>query len=195
MLLYGIVEYTRRMSDYNPLKEKVLLLLYAGVSLGFAYTPDRQFRVFRELGKEWGRIDGKVFREKLTELHRSGIVRVRENPDGTYEYVLTEKGKTRALTQHFQQLAIRKGVWDGKWRMVIFDIPEKVRLGRDALRNKLQKLGFHELQKSVFIFPYPCRSEIDFLVELFNMRKFVRFCEVDFIDNDLHLRKLFHLGA
>lgn len=193
MLSYGIVKYIKRMSDYNPIKEKILLLLYAGISLGFAYTPDRQFKIFRELGKEWGRVDERTFREKLRELHRSGIVRVQENPNGTYEYVLTEKGKTRALTQRFQQLAIQKGKWDGKWRMVTFDIPERVRLGRDALRNKLQKLGFRELQKSVFVFPYPCKDEIDFLVELFGIKKFVRFCEVDFIDNDSHLRKLFRL--
>lgn len=82
---------------------------------------------------------------------------------------------------------------DGKWRLVVFDIPEKIREGRRALREKIRELGFHELQKSVWIFPYECKNEIDFIVEFFNLRKYVRFGILESIDNELHLKKIFNL--
>ena len=42
-------------------------------------------------------------------------------------------------------------IWDKKWRIVVFDIPEKQRGARDSLRTYLKKLDFYELQKSIFI--------------------------------------------
>ncbi len=64
---------------------------------------------------------------------------------------------------------------------------------RDALRERLKNLGFYELQKSVFVFPYECQDEVNFLIEFFNLRKYVRYAVVESIDNDLHLRKIFNL--
>ena len=90
-------------------------------------------------------------------------------------------------------MKIKENLWDGKWRTVIFDIPEKLKSARNALRDKLKEVGFHELQKSVFVFPYECKDEIDFIIEFFNLRQYVRYGIFDFIDNDLHLRKTFNL--
>ena len=52
----------------------------------------------------------------------------------------------------------RKKSWDGKWLMVIFDIPEKNSKVRKALREKLRELGFAMLQRSVWISPYDLSS-------------------------------------
>jgi len=54
-------------------------------------------------------------------------------------------------------------------------------------------LGFYELQKSVWIFPYECKNEIDFIVEFFGLRKYVRFGILESINNELHLKKIFNL--
>lgn len=53
--------------------------------------------------------------------------------------------------------------WDGKWRMVMFDINEKNRGRRDQLRTMLQSFGFRQLQKSVWVYPYPCEELIALL--------------------------------
>ncbi len=79
--------------------------------------------------------------------------------------------------------------------MVIFDVPEHLKKGRMALSTKLKELGFHPLQKSVLVFPYPCRDEIDFVLELFNLRPYVRFLTVHEIDADFDLPKVFHLPS
>jgi len=177
----------------NPLKQKILLLLLTGVALGFSYNPKQQYKLVKALGREWRKIDRENLRREIRNLYRSRLIESKENLDRSFTYVLTNKGKIRALTYHFQEMKIKESHWDGKWRVVIFDIPEKLKTSRNALRDKLKELGFHKLQKSVFVFPYECKDEIDFVVEFFNLRKYVRYGIFDFIDNDLHLRKIFHL--
>lgn len=60
---------------------------------------------------------------------------------------LTDKGR--------QALILRKLLenksWDGKWRIVIFDIPEKHRKVRNALRTQLRLWEFQPWQKSVWV--------------------------------------------
>ena len=177
----------------SPLKRKILLLLVTGISFGHSYTPQRQIRVLKEFGSEWKKINEKELQKAIKELYKTKTVEIKENSDGTHTLVLTKQGKLKSFTYHFREMKLKKVNWDGKWRIVIFDIPEKLRRGRDALRDKLKNLGFYELQKSVFVFPYQCEQEIEFIIEFFSLRKYVRFGVLDSIDNSLHLKKIFKL--
>lgn len=177
----------------EEIKRKILLLLLAGISFSLTWHPGKQWKIIKQLSKEWKKIDDEVLKEEIKKLYRSRLVERKKNPDGSFTFVLTEKGKLKALTYHFQNMKIKKENWDGKWRIVIFDIPEKMKSARDALREKLKELGFYELQKSVFVFPFECKNEIDFVIEFFNLRKFVRFGLLESIDNELHLKEIFKL--
>lgn len=177
----------------KPIKEKILLILSSGLALGFTYSPNKQYKILKFAAKEWQKINERELNKEIRELYNSRLVKARENPDGSFTYVLTKKGKLKALTYQFQDMEINKSKWDGKWRVVIFDIPEKLKKSRDVLRWKLKQLEFYELQKSVFVFPYQCQDEIDFIIEFFNLRKYVRYGTLESIDNDLHLRKIFKL--
>lgn len=174
-------------------KQKILLLLLGGIAFGYSYTGQRQWKVIKEVSREWKRINREKLKKEIRNLYRSKMIKSKENPDGSYTIVLTNKGKLKALTYHFEKMKIEGGKWDGKWRMVVFDIPERIRAGRAALREKIRKLGFYELQKSVWIFPHECKDEIDFIVEFFGLRKYVRFCVLESIDNELHLKKIFNI--
>jgi len=178
----------------STVKQKILLLLLSGIAFGYSYTPQRQWRILKGLAQEWRRINEKQLRIEINNLYKSKVIEKKENPDGSYAISLTEKGKLKALTYHFQKMKIETEKWDGKWRLVVFDIPEKIKKGRDALREKLKQLGFYELQKSVFVFPYKCKDEIDFIIEFFQLRKYVRFGVLESIDNELHLKKIFNLN-
>lgn len=180
------------MSD-GTIQRKIILLLIGGIALGLTPSPTRHLRIYKELSKEWKKINREQLQKEIRNLYRSRLVSIKQHSDGSHTLTLTDKGKVRALTYRFADMEIKKEKWDGQWRMVIFDIPEKQRNARDALRSKLKELGFHELQKSVFVFPYECKDEIDFIVEFFNMREYVRYGILRTIDNDLHLRKIFHL--
>jgi len=193
-----LVNYSERikkikMSEISFIKQKILLSLMAGLAIGLTYTPKKHLQIIKGLQKEWKKINQKKLEKEIQALYRSKLIQLKENPDETFTMILTERGKSRILKYHFDQMKIEKRNWDEKWRMVIFDIPEKIRKGRDALREKLKKLGFYELQKSVFVFPYECKDEIDFLIEFFNLKRYVRYGILEKIDNDLHLRKVFGL--
>ena len=174
-------------------KKKILLLLFGGIALGFYYTPTRQWRILKGISYEWNKIDREKLREEINELYRSKLISKNRNLDGSVTAVLPEKGKLKALTYRFHEMKIEKTKWDGKWRLVIFDIPERLRKGRDALRGKLLEIGFYEFQKSALIVPYECKNEVNFVIEFFDLRKYVRFCVLESIDNELHLKKIFNL--
>ncbi len=84
--------------------------------------------------------------------------------------------------------------WDGKWRIIIFDIAQLKNLYRNIFRGKLKELGFYPLQKSVWVCPYNCKDEIDLLRVFFELNeKEVRLITADDIENDGFLRKVFNV--
>jgi DNA-binding transcriptional regulator PaaX len=83
---------------------------------------------------------------------------------------LTEKGKKMAGWLQIDALKIKRPKkWDGKWRLVIFDISQLKKFYREAFRGKLKELGFYPLQKSVWIFPFDCKDEIELLRDFFGL--------------------------
>ena len=126
----------------KPLGEKILLLLLAGVTLSICYTPRQYWKTIKIAGKEWKRINQRETKEEIRKIYRSKLVKKKENKDGSITFILTDKGKLKALTYKFEEMRIDKKDWDGKWRLVFFDVPEKIRRGRDALRDKIKELGF-----------------------------------------------------
>lgn len=179
--------------EENYLKQRILLLLLGGIALGYSYIPGKQWKILKEIACAWKEIDRKKLVNEIKNLYKSKLVERKENTDGSSTIILTEKGKLKALTYHFEKMKIEGREWDRKWRLLVFDIPEKIKTGRNALREKIKEIGFYELQKSVWVFPYECKNEVDFITEFFNLRKYVRFGILESIDNELHLKKIFNL--
>lgn len=76
-------------------------------------------------------------------------------------YRLTDRGHEYLLRREFAAAElVPPKKWDGKWRLVAFDIPEKRRYLRDHLRTHLIRLGFYPLQQSVWLFPHPCEDVV-----------------------------------
>lgn len=107
---------------------------------------------------------------------------------------ITEKGKKRVLQYDIEDIDIKIPLkWDGYWRIVIFDIPEKFKRARNALNRKIKDLGFFPLQKSVFVYPHECRNEIDFVSEFFDIGKFVHYIVAKELDSEKFLKQHFSL--
>lgn len=177
----------------EKLKEKILLLLLAGLVLGLNRSKTKSLKIIKGTIKEWKKIDERYLRKEIQSLYRSKMVDYKEDKDRNITIVLTDKGKLKALTYKFNEMKIERKDWDKKWRVVVFDIPEKLRSGRDALRDKLKELRFYQLQKSIFVFPYKCEDELNFIIEYFDLRPYVRLITAESIDNELHLKKIFNL--
>ena len=104
---------------------------------------------------------------------------------------LTQKGKIDVLLKKLEHGQTKN--WDGKWRLMIWDIPETSRQKRDQIRWFIKRLHFFLLQKSVFITPYEMSKDtVDYLVES-GLMDYIRFLRVDRLDNDQAMKKHFGL--
>ncbi|MEK7128557.1 MAG: hypothetical protein AAB933_03280 [Patescibacteria group bacterium] len=92
-----------------------------------------------------------------------------------------------------QAVKIKRRKWDGKWRVVVFDVWENTRSKRDALRYEIKNFGFIQLQRSVWIYPYPCEEFIELLKSSLSFGKNIRYMVLEKLDHDDKLKKFFKL--
>jgi len=83
--------------------------------------------------------------------------------------------------------------WDKKWRIVIFDIPEKKKTAREYLRLFLKNNGFKLLQNSNWICPYGDFDEIQNFLKEEKIEKYVVLLVSDKISNELLFKRKFNL--
>lgn len=133
--------------------------------------------------------------KSLTGLNKNKIIILKNNKD-EFTIKLTEKGKKVVKKILFDNMKIEKQKkWDKKWRIVIFDIPEKKRgkHQRNLMRLKLQTIGFYQLQKSVWVHLYPCEKEVQLICEVYEINPYVNIITAEKIYNDDLLTKYFKL--
>lgn len=175
-------------------QQKLLVLLLAGIALCLIRSPRQQWRLVRALAAEWGIIERNHLTRTARMLYDAKLITTSPNPDGTYTVILTKKGRECALRYSLATMEIKKPLmWDGTWYLITYDIPEKIRRLRQALAASLRSLGFYEIQRSVWIHPYPCQKELQFLVGLYHAEKYVNIMKVEEIDQDEVLRESFGL--
>lgn len=180
----------------GKIKRKIALLLLGGLALGLSGSPKKYFEILSEIADKFQGIKKPTIKKSLKSLSKCGFLKETKKVDGTIEITLNEKGRRLAEFYKIDDLKIKRPKkWDGNWIIVIFDIPERRRGIRDAIRTHLKNLGFFEFQKSVFIFPFPCTEEIDFIVRFYKAREHVRIISANSIDNEYDLMKKFGLLA
>lgn len=119
---------------------------------------------------------------------------LKNNSRGPKTLTLTEKGKTELRRHELRQFTLAKPKrWDGKYRLIIFDIREWKRSTRDELRKWLENFGFCKLQNSVWVYPYECKEAIVLLKAHFRIGREVLYLVVESIENDRWLKKEFGL--
>lgn len=140
----------------------------------FDHKPDSRY-------KRQGRYQIK---KTINDLVKKGWLNLKKVDDGKYQILLTADGEIKTFTYKISHLKIPvQKKWDKKWRMIIFDIPEKFKAARDLLRDRLKWLGFKQIQKSAWVHPYPCWSELKELASLYNVSSFIRLVEVSDYDD------------
>lgn len=97
-------------------------------------------------------------RSRLQRLVKNGLV----HKDESATYQLTDLGSNQLDLLAFFELALAPNYhWDGRWRLIMFDIPEYSRASRHTIRQLLKELGFKQLQMSVWIHPLPCLDQFE----------------------------------
>lgn len=132
----------------------------------------------------------KNYSQTVYYLKKSGMIGVKND-----EIYLKVRGKKKALEYSIEELAINKKIeWDGKWRIVLFDIPEKQKYLRHIFKSKLDQLGFVLYQKSTYIMPFECDQEIKLLEEIYGIKSYVKIILAEKIEDDLKYLKKFELN-
>ncbi len=108
---------------------------------------------------------------------------------------LTPKGTAAAAILELQYSIKRPARWDGRWRILTFDVPEYRKAVRDKIRKTLMHIGFVRLQDSVWVYPYDCEDLIVLLKADFKIGKDVLYMIVDEMEGDFGLRKTFGLKS
>ena len=130
------------------------------------YRTIRDFRALQEVSnRDLQNISQYIIRRKYVTISKHG---------GVAHVELTSKGKT--VMQHHALRALqplKQKVWDHKWRLVMFDIPNHMKTARDGFAATLKRLGFMHYQKSVFICPYPCEEELEVVAEYYGVGEHV----------------------
>jgi len=108
---------------------------------------------------------------------------------------LTSKGEQILRRLELHDFKLRKPKrWDRKWRVLIFDIPERRKGLRQKIRNTLKTIGFVRLQNSVWAYPYDCEDLITLLKADFKIGKDLLYLIVDSLEYDRPLKECFGLG-
>ena len=182
------------MVRLGAIQRKILILLAGGIALSLSHNPQRQFKILSHMAHGWSEVNRQSLERAIRSLYQSKLVDIREKSHGSIVMTLNHDGRKKVLSYKLDEMKIqRPKKWDCKWRIVIFDIPEDFKKAREAMRYHLQRLGFYKLQKSVFVFPYECQDEIEFLVEFYNLQPHVRRITAEHIDNEFHLKNIFKL--
>jgi hypothetical protein len=137
----------------------------------------------------------KKFCNTFYYLKRNDFINF-ENKNGQIYISLTKEGKKKAGKYQIDDLEIKKPKkWDNKWRILIFDIKNKDRLKREALRGKIKELGLYQLQKSVWVYPFEFSQEISLLRSFFGLtEKEMQVIIASHIENDRELKNHFRLS-
>ena len=109
-------------------------------------------------------------------------------------YCLTSQGEKILRHWQFADFKLeRPKKWDKKWRIMIFDIPEKKRVVRNQITMFFRQAGIRRFQDSVWIYPYDCEDIITLLKTDFGIGKYLLYLIVDEVENDKYLREEFGL--
>ena len=130
----------------------------------------------------------------VRRLREQGWIKLGPGKNGR-RYELTPDGQA-ALEKYEirrQTIAVPRR-WDKKWRIVIFDIREKRKQCREAIRTSLVNFGFKLLQESVWIFPYPCGDVIELAKTAYGVRHDAIYLVCDRFNGDEWLAFDFNLG-
>lgn len=108
-------------------------------------------------------------------------------------FYVSNKGRIEIIKSIIQDKK-RVKKWDGKWRIITFDVPEKRKHHRNFLRKELKWIGFKELQHSIWIIPLDIEKELLCLLKLWknDFSGDIRFLVVEKMTEDQDIKEWFY---
>ena len=155
----------------GEISRKILKILLVSGAISLALSlPHGVRQLLKQLPKELKKFKRKQLMRSLYNLRAKNFVKLIREDNNNITVELTENGRTIIKEMDIDRIQLEKPeFWDKKWRLVVFDIPEKKKMARESLRMKLKDLGFRKFQHSIWVTPFSCEKEINFIKSVFNL--------------------------
>ena len=174
-------ERNRRRVKHGEVQKLILESVKLVGILSIGLVAPNVLKAMDKLGLIQNRRQGEIVSSSASKLTKKGLLKF----NGKF-YELTELGEKKLRLDKPKR-------WDRKWRVIIFDIPEKKKGIREQIRNLFRSAGFSRLQDSVWVYPYDCEDIIGLLKTDYGVGKNILYMIVDEIENDKYLRQEFNL--
>lgn len=177
------------------LQKAILTAVFAAGGLGVALITPKMTKILKKLEPEFmkSKFHKYSFNRSLERLKKNGLI-LWEKVDNRNFARMTPTGEAKLRQLEVNDYKIKKpGRWDGKWRILAFDIKEERKSLRNRVRHTLRQIGFVRLQDSVWVYPYDCEDLIMLLKIDFRVGKDLIYIIADSIENDKNIRKRFDL--
>ena len=186
----------RARARREKIQQNILLVLtrLTTHSSSLAFAPEAVLK--KHLGLRDSRAGNATYRirKALRRMEQKNLVVCERTPSG---WTTRLSGKGEAFAKRLDKAEVIKikkpARWDGRWRIVIFDIWERRRAQRDRLRLLLQRAGFYKIQNSVWVHPYDCAELIAFLRAEMRLGQGVLYIIAEGIENDHKIKRYFDL--
>lgn len=107
---------------------------------------------------------------------------------------LTRRGKEFLRREKLTKIKIQKPPnWNGVWWLISYDIPKKLNKQRDNFRFFLKRLGFYQIQASLWVYPYFCKEEIAVIAREEHVSPYVIMMATDNLSNQKEIEEHFGL--
>ena len=122
--------------------------------------------------------------DRLHKLENTGYIEIKKDQNN-FSVELTHKGKIKLLENSSNNKI------DGKWRMISFDIPEEMKNQRNQFRSAIKRIGFRQVQKSLWACPFIKTDEIEKVIKFYELKDYVAYLVVEKSDINSFLKELF----
>lgn len=174
-------------------RTKVLLTLFLLSDVQFSFV---------QLNEKIQTVFDLSFNQKtrgtISALLKEGLIEKQNKEeigaDEKSSYRLTEKGFVK-LCLHFPFFRFLKDKWDGKWRIISYEIPEKKREIRDRLRREMQGWGLGPWHRSFWLTPHPIIGTLRELVSQKEEEAYIQAFEAEhsFGDRAILIEKVWNI--
>ncbi|MDO8594969.1 MAG: hypothetical protein Q7R93_05700 [bacterium] len=182
----------KRRDKIAVIQKAVLYALAAAGGLTIALVAPNALQVLEQFGWVKTKRSAKdTINKSVERLLRAGLV-----TKGAKGFIdLTAKGRKRFSEIERADYQLPKPEkWDGKWRLVSFDIKEKRKDVRELLRATLSAVGFVHLHHSVWVYPHDCEDFLSLLKADYHVGVEILYIIAEYIENDRWLRVHFEVG-
>ncbi|MFY9484563.1 MAG: hypothetical protein WAP74_02995 [Patescibacteria group bacterium] len=186
-------KYTKKVYlELTGVTVKTLLLsLFDVLAVFGSFDHRRRYRraygdYLSSRGRDYKRFYNLVSRLKVAKL-------IEVYTEGEEKFIeLTDQGRRKIGRYLFEDGKIPiPNHWDGKWRIIIFDIPEEKKVVRDIVRELLTRIGCYQLQKSVYVYPHDCIGMVRYLEQTYGINHYVQFIIAERVETELDLIEYF----